>query len=190
MFAVVITDFDNLSNLVVPKKEEIIAIKKDPSKPFTNLKFASAGKLIRTTAQIRELIENLGGKISTKIDETIIALITNKNEFDNMSKKVLECKTHDVHVVSDEFLNEFDDGTLISKLLNDDEIVNLINKHKLSTWGSDIKTRIKNSDPNLKPKKTEDEKFCSKSLGTVKMKVKGNFKRSFCFQILNVIFFN
>ena len=35
-----------------------------------------------------------------------------------------------------------------------------------------MKTRIQNSDPK-NSKKTEVEKFCSKSVGTVKMKVKG-----------------
>jgi hypothetical protein len=49
----------------------------------------------------------LGNKIGSKIDESIIALITSQSEFDSNSKRVKEAKENDIHVVSEDIIDEF-----------------------------------------------------------------------------------
>jgi poly [ADP-ribose] polymerase 1 len=166
-----ISELDNIAN----RKIEPVKIKKDPSKPLTGMKFMTAGKLSRTNAEIKSIIENLGGKLSTKIENSVIALITNKAEYDKMSKKISDMKAGDIYVINEDIADDLEDDNIIKMISNEDEFINLINKHKLSIWGSDLKERIKNSDPDLNKtlKKTNSEKFQSKSTGTVKMKVKG-----------------
>lgn len=166
-----ISELEKMANV----KIEPIKAKKDPTKPLTDMKFMTAGKLSRTNAQIKDVIESLGGKLSSKIDDSVIALITNKIEFDKMSNRIKESETNDVYVINEDVINELEDKNTFKMITNEDGLINLINKHKLSSWGSDLKARIKNADPSLKKAKnsTESERFCSKSSGTVKMKVKG-----------------
>ncbi len=54
-----------------------------------------------------DLIDTLGNKIGSKIDESIIALITSQSEFDSNSKRVKEAKENDIHVVSEDIIDEF-----------------------------------------------------------------------------------
>ena len=156
------------------KKEESLEEKFDNKKPLSNLKFQFAGKLtLGTNAEVKKLVEKLGGKISTKFDETICCLITTKDEHNKMSKKVNDAKALDIHVISDEFLTELDENKKDLKSL--DDLFVIVLKHNLATWGADMKKRVLDANDNEKKSKmvTEEERYCSKSTGTVKMKVKG-----------------
>jgi hypothetical protein len=91
-----------------------------------------------------------------------------------MNKKLREAVSHDIHVISEKFLDEI---TCSAKF---DDFEKLIAKHSIHTCGSNLKTRV---DLCVKSNETvssnaSESKFLIKSLGDggsgkVKMKVKG-----------------
>ena len=87
-----------------------------------------------------------------------------------MSKKVQEAKEFDVHVVDEAFINDL--GT------ENVNIEELIMKHNIGKWGSDLKKRIELSKRSHEEHQasSSDLKY-SKSASTgsalVKMKIKG-----------------
>jgi len=98
-----------------------------------------------------------------------------------MNKKLREAVSHDIHVISEKFLDE------ITSTAKFDDFEKLIAKHSIHTCGSNLKTRVDlcvKSNETVATNKTES-KFLIKSLGDdgsgkVKMKVKGK-KRSIYF---------
>jgi poly [ADP-ribose] polymerase 1 len=153
-------------------KEETVEVIKNPKKPFTNMKFAVAGKLKYSNAKIKEIIEDLGGKLSSSVDNSsIIVVISKKEEVEKESNRILTAKSNLIPVVSEEFIDECKDDKLTAQFIDEDKFVESIKKHTLETWGTEIKTRLKNIGVK-KEKKTEEERY-SKSAGTVKMKLKG-----------------
>ncbi len=144
----------------------------DPNRPLEHMKFTTAGKLSRTVADIRDFLSNLGAKHTTRIDDTVVALITTTDEISQKSQKIVDSQELGIHVVSEDFLNELTDKVLASAFTID-VLASLIDKHLLCTWTcADIRARIIKSDPGFK--RNQDKSEAERSSGTtVKMKVKG-----------------
>jgi hypothetical protein len=93
-----------------------------------------------------------------------------------MSKKMLECVSLEIPVISEEFLDE-----LSERGMKIDSIESLIIKHKISEWGSDLKERISASVKSnelraLEEQTNKETKRIAKSAdgsGRVKFKLKG-----------------
>jgi predicted DNA-binding WGR domain protein len=92
-----------------------------------------------------------------------------------MTKKIKESKLNDVHVVSEAFLEDL----AIDKISTDSfDLENLIKKHCICDWGSDVKARADMSVKSHEQKELENEsKYSLKSSlgdgsGKIKMKLK------------------
>ena len=92
----------------------------DPSsrKPCYRLSFSSCGKLSRSNAQIKLIIERFGGEFSSSSSELnplTVAVVSNTAEVEKMSKKMSLCLEQNVHVVDEAFLDDLaEQGFLIS----------------------------------------------------------------------------
>ena len=91
-----------------------------------------------------------------------------------MNKKLKEAVSYDIHVISENFLDE------INSTAKYEDLEKLIFKHSIHTCGSDLKTRVDlclKSNTDVKTNAAE-AKFLIKSSGDgsakIKMKVKGN----------------
>ncbi|KAK6179956.1 hypothetical protein SNE40_012199 [Patella caerulea] len=141
-------------------------------KPLDQMKFVIIGKTKKSKAVLTKEISNLGGTVVSKPDGSVAACISTKNEVDEKSKGIKEAEKADVHVVSEDFLEDLKAGEVVAHIL----------KHSLSTWGSDPATRIGDIKPKTLPKKSayksgmnaKEEAMFTKSVPTKKkMTVKG-----------------
>ncbi|KAK6179955.1 hypothetical protein SNE40_012198 [Patella caerulea] len=141
-------------------------------KPLDQMKFVIIGKTKKSKAVLTKEISNLGGTVVSKPDGSVAACISTKNEVDKKSKGIKEAEKADVHVVSEDFLEDLKAGEVVAHIL----------KHSLSTWGSDPATRIGDIKPKTLPKKSayksgmtaKEEAMFTKSVPTKKkMTVKG-----------------
>lgn len=158
-------------NSVLIKKEPDAT---DPKQPLKKMSFSTVGKLSKKNNEIKLLIEKLGGKIVTTLDDSTVALITNAEQIEKMSTKVTQAQTLNVHAIDEAFLHELSNQPA-EKITS---IEQLILKHDIGKWGSDLKTRIKTcvgiNELHEKLKKNANEtKYASKSTGTIKLKIKG-----------------
>lgn len=145
----------------------------DPKKPLTRMDFALSGKLSQKNNEIKLLIERLGGHVVTNVNDTTVALIANSDHLEKMGKKIQQSQTSDVHVIDEAFLDD-----LKSLKAENISIEDLISKHNIAKWGSDLKSRIQmcigNNQLQEKLRKDSSEKkYSTKSTGTVKVRVKG-----------------
>lgn len=72
----------------------------------------------------------MGGKVVTKINNTIMAVISTPDEVDKMYFRMQEAESEQIHVVSQDFLDEAKD--------NVGKIPDLIIKKSICNWGSDV----------------------------------------------------
>ncbi len=167
-------EHDLNSSLTVPTPNPVDVkpiAKKDPDRPLEHMKFVTAGKMSRSVSDARSLLQSLGGKHVARIDETVIALITTAEAFEKNAQKVFDAQAQGIHIVSEDFLNEFNDPNVLSALTND-KIADLINKHSLRACNSDVKDRMMKSDPSLKTTQNAT-KSSGHTNSTVKLKIKG-----------------
>jgi poly [ADP-ribose] polymerase 1 len=146
----------------------------ESKRPLYRLDFSATGKLSIKNAQVKAIIERLGGKLLTNVSNRTVALISNREEFENLPKKVQDAKSNDVHVIDEAFLNEINTCDT-SKV----DLLEMITRHSLATWGSDLKTRIELSRETYEKaiEEANESRFSLKSVGDgsgkIKMKVKG-----------------
>lgn len=103
-----------------------------PSKPLENLKFVIIGNLDCSEEQITATISNLGGQVISKIDKTVAACISNKENVEKMSKLMKSAKKSGIHVVDTGFLDDVKNGGVLL----------MIQKHSIASWGDDPQQRI------------------------------------------------
>ncbi len=157
---------------VLVKKEQGATI--DEKKPLKGMNFSTVGKLNKKNAEIKLILDRLGGKLVSNLDDTIVALITNSEQLQKMGKKLSQSLNLNIHAIDEKFIEELCNQP--AEKLGD--IEQLILSHNLASWGSDLKTRIQYcqgiNQLHDKLRKTSNEnKYMSKSNGTVKLKVKG-----------------
>ncbi|XP_066147801.1 poly [ADP-ribose] polymerase [Euwallacea fornicatus] len=115
---------------------------------------------------IKKQILSLGGKVVTKISNTIMAVIANKDMVEKMGARIKEAEVEQVHVVSEDFVDEAKDYA--------GRIPDLITKKSICTWGSDPATRLppepsSSSRSALKSK----SRFVSAVPSKIKLQLKG-----------------
>jgi poly [ADP-ribose] polymerase len=75
--------------------EELESLKRNPDnfrqkQPLYGLEFTIAGKLKRKYAQIKILIERLGGKLAANVGSSTVAVISNATEVEKASNKITD----------------------------------------------------------------------------------------------------
>ena len=134
-------------------------------KPLKNMNFVIVGRTTKDKESLKRDILLLGGKVVTKLDENVTAVISNPNEVEKMSRKIEEAKSLDIHVISEDFVEE-------AKPLTD-SAVPLLEQKSICTWGGDPTIRILNvaAKSNASRGKSMYEK--KSSSGKVKLRIKG-----------------
>lgn len=92
------------------------------------MEFAVIGKLNVTKQEIENAIKKMGGKVVIGIHEKLAAVISNEVEIRKMNAKMTMAKTHNIQVISEEFL---------SSIESCDPFVS-ISSHCLSDWGGNV----------------------------------------------------
>uniref|UniRef100_T1IQQ9 Poly [ADP-ribose] polymerase n=1 Tax=Strigamia maritima TaxID=126957 RepID=T1IQQ9_STRMM len=173
--------FDFLKKYKYVKRERIFSSKNVPSTPSTstssskppeadlplsNMRFVTVGKLSKGKPALVKAIESLGGKVVTKIDKTVAAVISTKAEVDKMSKKIEEAEDADVHVISEDYIDSVQNGGAVL----------LIIEKSICDWGSDPHSRVQEPG-DVKSKKSgakeKESRFTKSMPSTLKMTVKG-----------------
>ncbi|XP_023213752.1 poly [ADP-ribose] polymerase 1-like [Centruroides sculpturatus] len=129
------------------------------SKPLGNLSVVIVGKLKKSLKELTAKVEELGGKVVSKVTENVVCVITNEEEIKKNSKKIKDAEKANVHVVSEDFLESVQNGGAAL----------MITQHSLCSWGGDPTVKISRFE-----KKLHEEKMFTKSIPTkMKMTVKG-----------------
>ncbi|XP_077994827.1 poly [ADP-ribose] polymerase 1-like [Glandiceps talaboti] len=136
-----------------------------PDKPLQDVKVALIGKLTKTNKDMTKEVETLGGTVVTKVDSNVACCISNQAEVKKMAKKMKDAKAADVHIVSEDFLENVKKGGAAL----------MINKHSIATWGGDPSSRLGGFTQidAAQSKQDADELKYKKGVDKLKMKVKG-----------------
>ncbi|XP_022914189.2 poly [ADP-ribose] polymerase [Onthophagus taurus] len=116
--------------------------------------------------KIKNEITKLGGKIVTKIDKSIMAVISTEEEVERMGSRIAESQTEDIQVVSEKFLDE------VPNYL--DRIPELIKTTCICSWGSDPNIRLQTNNAKSESLKSKSKSMFAKSgPSKIKLTVKG-----------------
>uniref|UniRef100_A0A8C6KUZ6 Poly [ADP-ribose] polymerase n=1 Tax=Nothobranchius furzeri TaxID=105023 RepID=A0A8C6KUZ6_NOTFU len=140
-------------------------------KPLTGLKLLAVGKLTKNKDDIKAVVEELGGKITSTAAKAFLCL-SSKKEVEKMGKKMEEVRDAGVRVVSEDFLADIKSS---GKALQE-----LVSLHAISPWGAEVKveaqassTASKSAAPAAKSSgRVKEEEGGSKSK-KMKLTVKG-----------------
>ena len=92
------------------------------------MEFAIIGKLKMSHKDIESVIKKMGGRVVNGIHNKLAAVISNEEEIEKMGSKMVEARTCNVQVISEEFL---------SKLETVDPFSYIINR-SLTDWGGNV----------------------------------------------------
>uniref|UniRef100_A0A671MW92 Poly [ADP-ribose] polymerase n=1 Tax=Sinocyclocheilus anshuiensis TaxID=1608454 RepID=A0A671MW92_9TELE len=126
-----------------------------PNKPLTGLKLFAVGKLSKNKDELKNAVEELGGKITGSANKAALCL-SSKKEIEKMSKKMEEVRDAGVRVVAEGFLTDIKES---GKALQE-----LISLHAISPWGAEVKVESQAAAPASKSTGAHS----SKSTGRVK----------------------
>lgn len=79
---------------------------------------------------LKKKITTLGGKVVTKIQKSVMAVIATKDDVEKMGSRISDAQSEDVHVVSKDFLDEAKDYV--------GKIPELVVKKSICNWGTDV----------------------------------------------------
>uniref|UniRef100_A0A672QQV1 Poly [ADP-ribose] polymerase n=1 Tax=Sinocyclocheilus grahami TaxID=75366 RepID=A0A672QQV1_SINGR len=125
------------------------------SDPLTGLKLLAVGKLSKNKDELKNAVEELGGKITGSANKAALCL-SNKKEIEKTSKKMEEVRDAGVRVVAEGFLTDIKES---GKALQE-----LISLHAISPWGAEVKVESQAAAPASKSTGAHS----SKSTGRVK----------------------
>ncbi|XP_048450311.1 poly [ADP-ribose] polymerase 1-like [Rhincodon typus] len=138
------------------------------------MKVLILGKLSKKKDELKTLVEEFGGKITSTASKAKLC-ISSQKEVDKMSKKMEEVKEANVRVVSEDLLDDLQSGKGLQELLS---------VHGISSWGAELAPE-KVSEPPVAGKSTgskvtknssgkiKQEQESSKSEKKMKLTVKG-----------------
>ncbi|XP_060519943.1 poly [ADP-ribose] polymerase [Cylas formicarius] len=131
-----------------------------------DMEFVILGHPSRGKDVLKKQIQSLGGKVTTKISKTVMAVIATPEMVEKMGTRISEAETEQVQVVPEDFVDQAKDSA--------GKIPELIIKKSICTWGSDPTTRLPSvaSSSNQKSEKSRS-RFISSVPSKVKLKLKG-----------------
>ncbi|XP_053691962.1 poly [ADP-ribose] polymerase [Sabethes cyaneus] len=128
----------------VKKEEELEPKVKREKPPLYNLQFVILGKTDTPKDQLKEKIQKLGGKVVTKITNTLAAIISTAAEVEKLGSRMQEAKDMQIQVVPEDFLDDAKSGGALS----------YITSKSICDWGSDPHARIPQDEEKSKSKKS------------------------------------
>lgn len=153
------------SSSSVKKEDEVDGPKvKGKPRPLKNMQFVILGHIQKDKEELKKEIMLLGGTVTTRIHEHLTAVISNKDELDKMNKRMEDVKSHDIQVITEDFIEEAKEYT--------DAPIALLKKKTISSWGGDINARVTNIIVKSDISKNKS-RYVKSSSGKVKVKVKG-----------------
>ncbi|XP_076264902.1 poly-(ADP-ribose) polymerase [Rhynchophorus ferrugineus] len=134
--------------------------------PLYEMEFVILGQPIRGKDVLKKEIQALGGKVVTKIKNTVMAVIANKDMVENMGSRIQEAESEQIQVVSEDFIDEAKNYT--------GKIPELIMQKSICNWGSDPTTRLPpEPSSSLKSGQKSRSRFTSSVPSKIKLKLKG-----------------
>uniref|UniRef100_A0A671NI15 Poly [ADP-ribose] polymerase n=1 Tax=Sinocyclocheilus anshuiensis TaxID=1608454 RepID=A0A671NI15_9TELE len=124
-----------------------------PNKPLTGLKLLAVGKLRKNKDELKNAVEELGGKITGTANKAALCL-SSKKEIEKMSKKMEEVRDAGVRVVAEDFLTAIKES---GKALQE-----LISLHAISPWGAEVKVESQAAAPASKSTGAHSSKSTSR----------------------------
>lgn len=108
--------------------------------PLSDMEFVVIGEPSKSIKEIRNLIENMGGTLGTKVHEKLAAVISNQDEVKQAESnhvevtksklEMLTAKYHGIQVVTEDFLDNVKNGGALS----------YISTKSICEWGTDVNT--------------------------------------------------
>jgi len=129
-----------------------------------NMQFVILGRTQKDKEELKKEILLLGGTVTTKIHQDLAAVISNQNEVEKMNKRMEDVKSHDIQVITEDFIEEAKEYT--------DAPIMLLKKKTISSWGGDINARLSNAIAKSGASKSKS-RFEKSSSGKMKVKIKG-----------------
>jgi len=128
------------------------------------MQFVILGRTQKDKEELKKEILLLGGTVTTKIHQDLAAVISNQNEVEKMNKRMEDVKSHDIQVITEDFIEEAKEYT--------DAPIMLLKKKTISSWGGDINARLSNAIAKSGASKSKS-RFEKSSSGKMKVKIKG-----------------
>ncbi|CAH0546205.1 unnamed protein product [Brassicogethes aeneus] len=162
----VIKDFNPTNS--VKKMDEVDAPPKVQREkpPLYEMEFVLINFGSNHKAELKDKIVKMGGKVVTKIQKSVMAVIASQETVDKMGSRIQEAESAQVHVVDESLVHEAPD--------NVGKIPDLVIKKSICNWGSDPSKRLP-AEPSSSYKSLAKSRsqYTSKMPSKVKLKVVG-----------------
>ncbi|XP_067939303.1 poly [ADP-ribose] polymerase 1-like [Watersipora subatra] len=155
---------------VIPKAT--LAASQVNHEALAGITFFPQGSIERNKVAIKALISSMGGKMVYKLDSSVSAVISTKEDVDKMGKKMKEIKDLDIPVLAEGFLEACKEGSPAE----------LVKAYKISDWGKglekaftsvvDAKRPLKSAAVRAAEARAESQ-FLKEDSGMQKQMVKG-----------------
>ncbi|KAF7995152.1 hypothetical protein HCN44_004624 [Aphidius gifuensis] len=155
-------------SLASVKKEEsdVDGPKIKKTLPLKGMQFTLHVKGKTDKEEMKKKIMLLGGTVSTRLHESIAAVIATKEMFDKGGKAIKDAEAMDIQVISDDFIDEAKDYN--------DTPISLLTKKTICGWGSDPSKRIAvTMAKSTSSRSAGGKSVYEKSAGKIKLKIKG-----------------
>ncbi|XP_045512835.1 poly [ADP-ribose] polymerase isoform X2 [Pieris brassicae] len=152
---------------IIVKKEEPQGEKKFPIPPLKNLQFFMYGKFKGDKEEIKKRILKMGGLVTSRVTDTLAAVVSTENEVEKMAAKMESIQAEDIEVVNEEFFDLID-----SKSGSVSQTLDLIKHNNIAPWGSDPTKRVPQDVIDGKSIQKSGSNYV-KSSGVTKLKIKG-----------------
>lgn len=105
------------------------------------MQFVILGKPARGKDVLKKEITKLGGKVVTKIENTVMAVIATPEEVEKLSARMIEARTEDIHVVSEDIVDAAPQYS--------NRIPDLVLEKSIAGWGSNVSSFIYSCNKNV-----------------------------------------
>lgn len=92
------------------------------------MEFFIIGKTTQSRADLKDALQKLGGKLSTKLHDKLAAVISNEKEIERMNDKMQEAKSMGIQVITADFVDALDKTGAVE----------YIKTKSICDWGSDV----------------------------------------------------
>lgn len=100
--------------------------------PLYNMSFVIVGPTEKSKDDIKKIIQRMGGKLGTSINETVTAIISTEDMVKKMGHRMQDAKKFGIQVVPEDFLEDAKKGGAVSYIIS----------KSMCDWGTDVSTRI------------------------------------------------
>lgn len=100
--------------------------------PLYNMQFVIVGKTEKSKDDIKQIIQRMGGKLGTAINEGVTAIISTADMVEKMGSRMQDAKKFGIQIVPEDFLDDVKNGGAVS----------YITSKSLCDWGTDVRTSM------------------------------------------------